>query len=242
MIALQESERQQALELGIPAERIEIIPNGLDTTPAEAQPEPGSFRRQHHLTADRPLILFLGRINRKKGVDMLVHAFSRLHDLDAQLVIVGPDDGQLAEVKALVAQYGLQERVTLTGLLSGDAVTAAFQDADLFVLPCRADTFPVTIMEACQAGTPMVVTDRCEIAHLVQDRVADVVPFDADAFAAAMRRLLTDSDRYARYRANCAQVMADTFSVQAVVDRLEALYARVVREKRQEGNVAQRPA
>ncbi len=229
LIALQESERQQALQLGVPAERIEIIPNGLNYTGAEVKPEKGAFRRQYHLDSQKPLILFLGRINRKKGADMLVQAFAQMdRGIDAQLAIVGPDDGQLREVEALVRQYGLEERVVLPGLLAGNAVAEAFQDADLFVLPCRADTFPVTMMEACQAGTPMVITDRCEIAHLVKDRVADVVPFDAAEFAGAMTRLLTDPERYKEFKSNAPQVMADTFSVQAVVDKLEALYQRVI--------------
>lgn len=232
LIALQESERQQAIAQGIPPERIVIIPNGLELDESVFATAPGSFRCQYNIAANRRLILFLARINRKKGTDMLVEAFAQITDRGAHLVIAGPDDGQLAEVQSLIAKHGLESRVTLTGLLDEAAAMAAFQDADLFVLPCRADTFPVTVMEACQANTPMVITDRCEIAHLVQDRVADVTPFDAAAFAAAMQRLLTDRERYARYQAACPAVMADTFSIQAVGDQLEALYERVIAEQK----------
>jgi glycosyltransferase involved in cell wall biosynthesis len=77
----------------------------------------------------------------------------------------------------------------------------------------------------------MVITDRCEIAHLVQGRVADVVPFDATAFAGAMGRLLTSRERYQRYRGNCQALLSDTFSLEITVDRLESLYRRVVAEK-----------
>jgi len=234
LIALQESERQQALARGIPDDRIEIIANGIDPEERERLPEPGSFRSRMGLAFDRPLILFLARINRIKGTDMLVEAFARLKNLDAQLAIVGPDDGQLAEVRTLIEKYGLSDRVILPGLLGASDVLAAFQDADLFVLPSRSDAFPVTSMEACLVGTPMVITDRCEIAHLVQGRVAEVVPFDADAFAAGMHRLLTNRAQYERYRANTQAVIADTFSIKVVVDRLEAVYERVIAEKQQE--------
>jgi glycosyltransferase involved in cell wall biosynthesis len=237
LIALQESECQQALAHGVPADRIEIIPNGIDPHERAELPEPGGFRRRFGLALDRPLILFLGRINKKKGTDMLIQAFARLKSLDAQLAIVGPDDGQLNEVRDLIRRNDLDDRVILPGLLSGQDVLGAFQDADLFVLPCRADTFPVTIMEACLTGTPMVITDRCEIAHLIRDRVADIVPFDADAFAAAMQCLLTDKERYERYRANSQAVIADTFSIKAVVDHLEAVYRRVIAEKQQDINI-----
>lgn len=232
LIALQESERQQALAHGVPDDRIEIIPNGIDRRQLEQLPEFGSFRQRIGVSLDQPLILFLGRINKKKGTDMLVEAFARLTALNAHLAIAGPDDGQLAEVRNLIRQHHLDSRVSLPGLLSGPDVLGAFRDADLFVLPCRNDTFPVTIMEACLVGTPMVITDRCEIADLVRDRVADVVPFDASALAGSMEQLLTDRERYERYRRNCQAMIEDTFSIEAVVDRLEALYQRVIAEKR----------
>ena len=79
--------------------------------------------------------------------------------------------------------------------------------------------------------TPMVITDRCGNAHLVKGRVAEVVPFDPEAFTNAMRLLLTDQERYNRYKSNCKAVLQDTFSIQIAVDRLEAVYQRVIQEK-----------
>ena len=236
VIASQESEQQQIQAYKIPTEKIIIIPNSCDISERESFPEPGKFRQRFGISPDHPLILFLGRINKKKGTDMLVEAFARLDGLDAILVIAGPDDGQLEEVRGLIQKYALEDRVILPGLLSGPDVFSAFQDADLFVLPCRADTFPIAIVEACLAGTPMVITDRCEIAHLVKDRVADVVPFDAQAFAMAMESLLTDRVRYETYKANCPMVMADTFSLSVAVDRLENLYTQVIAEKHRESS------
>ncbi len=232
LIALQQSERRQALSRGIPSERVEMIPNGIDPGEIEGLPEPGTFRRRYGLASDRPLILFLGRINRIKGTDMLVRAFAKLTTPGIQLAIVGPDDGQLAEVRRLIHEFALSDRVVLPGLISDADKLAAFRDADLFVLPSRSDAYPTTVMESCLAGKPMVVSDRCEMADIVRDRVADVVPFDADAFAGAMQRLLTDEERYERYKSNCAQLLSDTFSISAVVDRLETTYQRVVAEKK----------
>ena len=230
-IALQDIERQQAVAYGFPEASIEIIPNGIDCMSREKLPDPGSFRRRFGFDLERPLILFLGRINKIKGTDMLIKAFARLQDPDAQLAVAGPDDGQLTEVQRLVQKYGLEKRVIIPGVLSPSAVLAAYQDADLFVLPSRFDAYPTTIMEACLFGKPMVITEGCGTASLVRDRVADVVPFDADEFAAAMQRLLTDRERYDRYRANCQEMVAHTFSIKAVIDRLEALYERVIAEK-----------
>jgi glycosyltransferase involved in cell wall biosynthesis len=227
LIALQETEQQDALNRGIPANAIEIIHNGLENLNEDDSPERGSFRSAYHIPLDKPLLLFLGRINRKKGVDMLVEAFSRMQAFDAHLAIVGPDDGQMEQVKRLILQYQLGDRVTVPGLLTGKNVISAYLDADLFVLPCRNDTFPTTVLEACQAQLPMVVTEGCECAYLIDKRVGDVVPFDAVLFANAMQKLLSDRPRYQQYKANCINLYNESFSLQATVDKLEALYARV---------------
>jgi len=232
LIALFDGERQMAIKKGIAPERVELIPNGIDISKRETLPERGTFRKKHGLADDRPLILFIGRINRMKGADMLVEAYAHMQRSDAQLAIVGPDDGHLAEVKAAIERLGLTERILMPGLLSGSDVLAAFNDSDLFVLPSRLDIFPMTMVEACLAGKPMVVTEGCGIANLVRDQVADVVPFDAKAFAAAVDGLLNDREKYARYQANTTKMLEETFSIEAVVNRVEDLYRRVISEKR----------
>lgn len=229
-IALQPLEKQQILAHGVPGSKITVIPNGLNLNDIPRNLPRGRFRKQFHIPLDVPLILFLGRINRKKGVDMLIEAFARLPEKRAWLAIVGPDDGQLVEAQALVRQYRLGERVVFTGSLSGEIIWSAYQDADLFVLPCRTDTFPTTIMEACALETPMVITEGCEMADLVRGEIADIVPFDADIFADAMQKLLKDRQRYHQYQENCQRLMNTTFSIRATVDRLENLYQRMVHE------------
>lgn len=230
LIALQQSEAQQALSFGFQKERIEIIRNGICPEIDRRERKIGEFRKRFNLDQTRPLILFLARINKIKGTDMLIHAFKKLN-MDVQLVIAGPDDGQLDEVKKLIGQYGLKEKVVMTGLLSGTEVLSAFQDADIFALPSRRDAFPVTIMEACLTNTPMVITDRCEIAHLVNNYIGEVVAFDADEFAEALKRLLVDKQRYGRYRNNCKHALSTLFSIEKVVDKLEAVYDLIISEK-----------
>lgn len=226
LIALQDSERQQALRMGVDGGLIEVIPNGLAEREEEGGGGPG-FRERYGIGGQERVALFLGRINKKKGTDMLVEAFRRMELPGTRLVIAGPDDGQLAEVKASIARYGLGERVTLTGLLDEAEAMAAMRAADLFVLPCRTDTFPTTIMEACLAETPMVITESCESAYLVKGRASEVVPFEAEALARAMEGLLKDRQRYEAYKRNCRAIFEEAFSLKAAVDRLEGLYERV---------------
>ena len=229
-IALQAAEVEQIAAAGGRRERIHIVPNGLRVGRAELRSRQYGFRRKFKIPAQHKIILFLGRINHKKGVDILVEAFAQIPEearRRLQLVIAGPDDGQLGEVQALVRRHRLAGNVLFTGLLEGDDVWAAHVDADLFVLPCRIDTFPMVIIEACAAGTPMVVSETCEIADLLADKAATIAAPAPRAIGAAMQALLADDELQQHYRRGAAELIATTFSMRAVGDRLERIYGQV---------------
>jgi glycosyltransferase involved in cell wall biosynthesis len=228
LVAAQPRERCHARAMGVADDLIVEIANGLVVPDQGSLPPRGWFRHQHGLPPDRPLVLFLGRINHKKGPDMLVQAFSCMTDPEPMLVMAGSDDGQLAEVTRLVKTLHLQDRVVFTGLLAGRDVWAALRDADLFVLPCRRDTFPMAIVEACAMGLPILTTTGCEISHLVDGQIGEVVSFDPDQFAQAMERLLSDSTLRQRYADNTQMMMDQVFSMRAIGDQLEQLYEAVV--------------
>jgi len=231
IIALQRSEEKQIIQAGGDATRICIVPNGLDDKSYDPEEHKGRFRAKLDISDERKIILFLGRINRKKGADLLVEAFARLPESkrsQAQLVVAGPDDGQLKEVLGIVSQHSLHGQVLFPGLLTREEVLAAYADADLFVLPCRVDTFPMVVLEACRARKPMVVTETCEIADILAGEVAEVVPVDVDALAKGMERLLTDMMLYKRYQEGARRLMETQFSVQAVGERLESIYQEML--------------
>ncbi|MCB9140018.1 MAG: glycosyltransferase [Caldilineaceae bacterium] len=234
-LALQQAELQQIVAAGGDPELVHIVPNGL-ATQSTLKPEVIiDFKRRLQIPDNRQVILFLGRINRKKGTDILIRSFDAIPEerrKSLHLVIVGPDDGQLGEVNALIEQYQLREQVTLPGLLSGNEIQASYGIADLFILPCRTDTFPVTIIEACRAGVPMVVTETCEIADLIENRAATITPVDPKAIADAMVRTLDDSDLRAMYAAGAQELMDTVFSIEAVGDALEKIYTQVLEESR----------
>jgi glycosyltransferase involved in cell wall biosynthesis len=231
VVALQETEERQIAKSGGAAEKVHRVPNGLDTEGYRAEDYQGRFRAKLRIPSQTTIILFLGRLNRKKGADMLLEAFARLPESiqsSAQLVVAGPDDGQLAELKKITARLGLNDQVLFPGLLEGDDVLAAYADADLFVLPCRGDTFPMTILEACRAGKPMVVSETCEISDLLAGEAGEVVPVDPAGLAAGIQRIVTDRRLYEHYQSGTQRLMESEFSISAVVDRLEVIYHSVL--------------
>lgn len=104
-------------------------------------------------------LLFLGRIHKKKGFDLLIPAWSAIQERcqDWQLRIVGPDDGYLPKLKKLIRDFNLK-RVKIINPKYGDQKNLEYHDADLFILPTFSENFGMTVAESLIAGTPVVVT------------------------------------------------------------------------------------
>jgi glycosyltransferase involved in cell wall biosynthesis len=131
---------------------VAVVPNGIDL------PEPAP-RSTSATTANR-VLLSLGRIHPKKGLDRLVRAWATVEAAhpDWRLRIVGPDElGHAGELAALAAKLKTQH-VSVEKSISGEAKTVAYQQADLFVLPSLNENFAVTVAEALAAGTPVIAT------------------------------------------------------------------------------------
>ena len=232
VIASTPGEIPECEAIGIPREKIVVISNGIDLASWQVDREKGpEFRSRWGIPADALLILFLSRIDKKKGPDLLVEALAQLKARDVYCVLAGPDDGYLGYTQRLVMAHGLSERVVLTGLLRGDEVLAAYAAADVFALPSRFDTFPMAIVEALASGVPILTTDTCQVAGLIKNRSGVVVSANAVAIADGLQQLLNSRLRntYARGAKELAEA---EFSIQRTVDCLEEVYNQVIQESK----------
>ena len=157
-----------------------VIPNGIDPADYAQLPPQGTFRARHPEIGDRQILLFLSRINFKKGLDILAGAVGRLKRDDVHLVIAGPDGGYLAETRRFVAEAGIAARTTFTGMLTGQDKLAAFADAALFVLPSYSENFGIAVVEAMACGVPVLISDKVNIwREVVADGAGHAAPCDA---------------------------------------------------------------
>ena len=117
-----------------------------------------------------------------------------------------------------------------TGPLYGESKWSAYCDADVFVLPSQNENFGNTAAEAVTCGTPVLLTDRCGVASLVEGRAGLVVPHEREALAAALHRLLSDNDLRQRLKSGCAEV-APELSWSEPLDETETLYAGLTSNK-----------
>jgi glycosyltransferase involved in cell wall biosynthesis len=235
VIATSEQERREFLEGGIADSKIVVRRNGIEIP--EKFPPAGSFRSQWDIAKEAKLVLFLGRLVSKKSPDLMLEAFSlrnrRGNGSQASvLVIAGPEegDGFRQRLEKIAAQMGLNGRVLFTGPLYGEAKWAAYRDADVFVLPSQNENFGNTAAEAVASGTPVLVTDRCGIAPIVDQRAGLVVPHDCAALEAGLTRILDDSALAARLRGGCREV-ANSLTWAEPLAQMEKLYRDLISEQ-----------
>jgi glycosyltransferase involved in cell wall biosynthesis len=156
---------------------------GYGTADLEGDPaiQRAAFRRAVPALVDRPFLLFLGRIHRKKGCDILVEAFARIAAAhpELDLVIAGPDpDGLRAAIEAAARAAGTAERIHWPGMLSGDVKWGALRDCKALVLPSHQENFGVVVAEALAAGRPVLISDQVNIWRDVKAAGAGIVAAD----------------------------------------------------------------
>ena len=230
VIALTKTEAEQCKMMGVDEDKIEIIPNGIDLSEYENLPGRGEFGKKYLLN-DEKIILYLGRIHKIKGPDLLARAFAELSkEIDnVKLVIAGPDDGYLTSLKKLVADLEISDKVLFTGPLYGEEKLRAYVDADVYVLPSVYETFPVVVLEACACGVPVIVTDRCGIADIVDNKVGYMVEYNKDQLKSAMIKVLNDEGLRRRFGEEGKRLVRDQFSWDVVVAKVENIYRNVTR-------------
>jgi glycosyltransferase involved in cell wall biosynthesis len=236
LIATAEQERRELVGGGVPSEKVVVRRNGVEIP--DLLPAAGTFRRQWNIPVDAKVVLFLGRLVSKKNPDLLLEAFAGWKkdagaSQAAVLAFVGPDegDGYRQKLEALSARLGLSGRVLFTGPLYDQAKWAAYRDAHVFVLPSQNENFGNTVAEAVACGTPVIVSDRCGIAPLVDGRAGLVVPCCRSELQAGLARMLQDESLRERLRAGCLTV-SRSLSWDEPLALLEALYGEVAVEVR----------
>ncbi|MBS0430336.1 MAG: glycosyltransferase [Proteobacteria bacterium] len=199
---------------------------------ADVPPDSGNLRQAFHAQfpglADKRLLLFLGRIQEKKGCDLLIEAFAELarDDQRLHLVMAGPgEEAWLAQLRQLAHKAGTSDRITWTGMLTGDLKWGAFYAAELFCLPSHQENFGIAVAEALACGRPVAISDKVNIWREIADDGAGWVGNDTvEGTLGALRQWFQASDDE-RKRASLAarQSFEKRFRIDAAAAHLASL-------------------
>jgi D-inositol-3-phosphate glycosyltransferase len=228
-VSCAEEEEQFRRLYGDPAGRIEIISPGVE----RAFFAPGAREAARHaigFDVDRPLVLFVGRIQPLKGPDVAIRALAALERDDVQLVLVGGSSGrngdvQAAEAHALVDELGLHDQVHFIEPQPHHILSSWYRAADVVLVPSRSESFGLVALEAAACGIPVVASAVGGLLSLVDDGetgflIAGRRPTD---FATAIAAILDDAELAASMGA-AAEARARLYTWRAAADRLRSLY------------------
>lgn len=234
-IALNRMEADQYRAIGIPNEKIVVVPNGINLSEYAVLPPKGSFRKKFNIQDYLKIVLYIGRLHKAKGIDLLINSFAYLNKTmgfdDILLVIAGPDDGYLAEAKFLAYSLGISNSVLFTGFVDSEDKLGALVDAHLFATPSFYG-FPMTFLEACAVGTPIITTTLGDELEWIDGKVGCVTPPTKSDFAEAIGNTITNDEIRSKFSENCRKLVESDFSIESVVDRLGRVYSEVSKSKK----------
>lgn len=226
LLALTETESQQYKMMGVSPDKIKILPNGIDSH----KNIKNDFRSRYGITDDEIILLFLGRIHKIKGIDLLLNAFKDLvaEFQNIKLVIVGPDDGFENYLRSFSKEFKINEKVVFTGPLYGNRKFEAYSSSDVYILPSIYEAFPNTVLEALSFELPVIVTKGCSIANIIDKRCGLVIDYQKDDLKKALIDLIMDEGLRKNFGRYGKKLVNTDYSWSKVIDNLENVYNQIV--------------
>ena len=216
------------LSIGFPAQKLKLIPNGIDTETFKPDPEARTtVRREWGVPESAPLIGTVGRLDPVKGIPFFLKAVTLVgkQRAEARFVCIGDGPITYAErLKSISTELGINDKVIWAGARSN--MTAAYNALDLLVSSSLGESFPNAVAEAMSCGVPCVVTAAGDSASLVGD-CGQVVPVgDPEALVASILSSL-DSNRMERGRQSRVRIV-ENFGLEKLASNTEAELKRLI--------------
>jgi glycosyltransferase involved in cell wall biosynthesis len=214
--------------LGIPSDRVEVIPSGIDHDRFRPEPDATDSRLRANLSLERPFVLYPANLWPHKNHERLVKAFARVPERDLELVLTGRTYGRLEPLTELARRNGVGDRVRHLGYVDPQQVPALYRAARAVVFPSLYEGFGGPPLEAMACGCPVAASARASLGEVCGDASIALEPESVDSIAQAIEQAACDEDVRARVRAAGLE-RASRFSWVEAAARHLALYGRVAR-------------
>jgi glycosyltransferase involved in cell wall biosynthesis len=204
-----------------------VVPNGIELN---------EFQKIKKLeNKDKKIILFLGRINWKKGLDILISAYAKIlkERNDLHLLIVGNDeDGYIERVKRWIKNYGIIKDVTFTGILTGEEKLKVYSKSDIFVLPSYSENFGMSVIEAMACGIPVIISEKVGLSNEIRKNKAGlVVETNEESLYKGIKTLL-DNENLRKECVENANKLVENYDINKVAEKMIEIYEKIVKYKK----------
>ncbi len=216
--------------LGFQHPNVAIIPNGMQLDELANLPPKGTFREKFGLPTDKKIVLFMGRLNIKKGLDLLLPAFQKYAQQydDTILVLAGPDDGYQALTERFISDHHLTHKMIMVGMLTGELKKAALADADIFALTSYSEGFSIAALEAMTAGVPALVSNRIGFDGTVaQYQAAHEIPLTVEGVLGGLVQMLQNPSYCDKLKKNAKKMVWELYDIEIVAGNLAKEFAKI---------------
>lgn len=236
LIQINNSDEQGDLKrfLGFEHPNIKIIPNGMNLQDFSNLPTKGTFRDKFQIPKDKKIILFMSRINLKKGLDLLLPAFQEVASQRSNciLILAGPDDGYLSETQRFIREKFLEKSIKLVGMLTGNDKLAALSDADIFVLPSHSEGFSIATLEALISGVPSLLSDRVGFGEAIREtNAAHLVELTQKSITAGLIKMLDNQEYCETLSKNGITLVKKRYDIELVAKQLYVEFEKIMNHK-----------
>ena len=232
---------------GLPFEKINVIPNGINLTNFTGIERDYEFRRKYALDNEK-IILYMGRLVYEKGVQHLISAMPKILNgyNDAKLVIAGKG-GMMDELKAQAEALGLGNKVYFTGYLDSKQVQKMYKCADIAVFPSTYEPFGIVALEAMLAGVPTVVSDVGGLNEIVEHGVTGMKSYagNSNSIADSILALLYDHALAATVSKNAKAKVKELYNWNKIAQDTHFVYQKAICQtmaEKQANQIAQESA
>lgn len=230
--ALTEIEKDQYLKMGIKEENIEIVPLGIDLKEYSNLPKRGGFRDKFNISQDEKLIIFIGRLNRIKGLDLLIRGFNnylnKYKNDKIKLAIIGPDNGFESEIKRLIKEFKLEDKVLLIGPLYNEDKLKALVDCNAFIMPSQYESFTTSGLEAMAAYKPLILTNCNHISSWVNGSCGITCDYSVESLSEAINKLISNEDLMKKYGIKGRELVESEYNWDNILNKILKIYEDVV--------------
>ena len=208
-----------------------VIPTGIESDEFRPSGRAAEVMGKYAIPANRRLVVFVGRLHIKKGIDLLIQAFIQLARTDdtLHLIVIGPDDGMEQRVRAMVAEANIHSRVTFTGMVIGQDKIDLMSAAAVVAIPSYTENFCNVAIEAMALRVPVVVSSGVAIAQQIEEAGAGIVMDPTvDEIITAIQRVIDEPGAIQRFGLAGQELTSRCFSWTAVGAKVDTIYRDLI--------------
>ncbi len=227
-----EHERKYLMKLEVNSEKIHLINNGISRLTNNIKDET-IFKKIKIDYKNDEYIITVGQINEKKGLDILIHAFSQVvKNRKIKLVIAGTgEEKYVHKIKELAKKLSLEEVIKFSGFVTEEQKNQLLSNAKLFVSASRGDVHPIAAIEALSFGLPVIITKESDFPEIDTFEAGKTTESNESSICDSIKDLLKNQDKLSTYSENALRLVEEKFLLENQIEKYENMFSKAITKK-----------